>query len=174
MNVEITSGGIVMSIKDAKDLGAAINSGEDTIEIEGDVANKVIKIKATGKVVIHHPLLVAFTNTISLLFVIFIFLYFNTGVFVIQPFIGQSKGETVVYLRGRGEIPFLTCCNDLFSSEISNEELLAKINTHKLVSLPYYNILYKLSSNVINYELEYELEKKKFLFNFILFFRGIL
>lgn len=37
-------------IKDEKDLGKAIKNDENTIEIEGDLARKVIKIKATGAV----------------------------------------------------------------------------------------------------------------------------
>lgn len=35
---------------DEKDLGNAVKNDQDTIEIEGDLAKKVIKIKATGKV----------------------------------------------------------------------------------------------------------------------------
>ena len=39
-----------MKVNNEKQLGAAVNSKEDTIEIEGDIVKKVIKIKATGKV----------------------------------------------------------------------------------------------------------------------------
>ncbi len=41
-----------MSVKcnTAEELGKAIKNKEDTIEIEGDLKNKVIRIKATGKV----------------------------------------------------------------------------------------------------------------------------
>ena len=39
-----------MAITDAKDLGKAIKNGQDKIEVEGDLAKKTIKIKATGKV----------------------------------------------------------------------------------------------------------------------------
>ena len=39
-----------MSITTAKELGQAIKEEKDTIEIEGDLCNKVIKIKATGTV----------------------------------------------------------------------------------------------------------------------------
>lgn len=35
---------------DEKELGQAIKNNQDTIEIEGDLKEKVIKIKATGKV----------------------------------------------------------------------------------------------------------------------------
>lgn len=37
-------------VYDAEGLADAINNGDDTIEIEGDFANKVIRIKATGTV----------------------------------------------------------------------------------------------------------------------------
>jgi len=39
-----------MTIKNAKKLGQAIKEGQDTIEIEGDLKKKVLRIKATGKV----------------------------------------------------------------------------------------------------------------------------
>ena len=39
-----------MTIKNEKDLGDAIKNEQDTIEIEGDLGKKVLKIKATGKV----------------------------------------------------------------------------------------------------------------------------
>lgn len=39
-----------MTIKNEKDLGDAIKNDQDTIEIEGNLAKKVLKIKATGKV----------------------------------------------------------------------------------------------------------------------------
>lgn len=35
---------------DEKELGTALKDGQDRIEIEGDLAKKVFKIKATGKV----------------------------------------------------------------------------------------------------------------------------
>lgn len=38
-----------MEVKDAKGLGEAIKENAELIEIEGDLAKKVIKIKATGK-----------------------------------------------------------------------------------------------------------------------------
>lgn len=40
-----------MAVKTEKELGNAINNEQDTIEIEGDLVNKVLRIKATGKVV---------------------------------------------------------------------------------------------------------------------------
>jgi hypothetical protein len=39
-----------MEAHDEKELGKALKEKEDTIEITGDLAKKVIKIKATGKV----------------------------------------------------------------------------------------------------------------------------
>ena len=39
-----------MAIDNEDDLGRAINGGSDSIEIEGDLVKKVLKIKATGKV----------------------------------------------------------------------------------------------------------------------------
>ncbi len=39
-----------MIVNDEKELGKAIKNGESYIEIEGDLAKKTIKIKATGKV----------------------------------------------------------------------------------------------------------------------------
>ena len=39
-----------MAILSEQDLGKALVEKQDTIEIEGDLANKVIKIKATGTV----------------------------------------------------------------------------------------------------------------------------
>ena len=39
-----------MAIKDEKDLAKALEKEQDFIEIEGDLARKVIRIKATGKV----------------------------------------------------------------------------------------------------------------------------
>lgn len=39
-----------MAITTAKELGQAIKEEKDTIEIEGDLVRRVIKIKATGKV----------------------------------------------------------------------------------------------------------------------------
>ena len=39
-----------MTVTTEKELGNAINDNIDTIEIEGDLAKKVVKIKATGKV----------------------------------------------------------------------------------------------------------------------------
>ena len=39
-----------MTIRTEKELADAINNGEDTIEIEGDLKSKTLKIKATGKV----------------------------------------------------------------------------------------------------------------------------
>ncbi|CAN7451388.1 hypothetical protein LJR099_003027 [Variovorax paradoxus] len=37
-------------VDNEKDLGEALKSGEDFIEIEGDLARKTIRIRATGKV----------------------------------------------------------------------------------------------------------------------------
>lgn len=39
-----------MIIKNEKDLGEAVKNEQDTIEIEGDLGKKVLRIKATGKV----------------------------------------------------------------------------------------------------------------------------
>ncbi|MCD8213953.1 MAG: hypothetical protein LUC34_07940 [Campylobacter sp.] len=39
-----------MFVNNEKEFGKALNDGIDTIEIEGDLAQKTIKIKATGKV----------------------------------------------------------------------------------------------------------------------------
>lgn len=39
-----------MTISSNKDLADAVNNGQDTIVIEGDLKKKVLKIKATGKV----------------------------------------------------------------------------------------------------------------------------
>jgi hypothetical protein len=39
-----------MSTRTEEELADAINNGDDTIEIEGDLKNKIIKIKATGQV----------------------------------------------------------------------------------------------------------------------------
>ncbi|ERP30687.1 hypothetical protein [Chitinivibrio alkaliphilus] len=39
-----------MAIDNEKDLGKALKDGQDTIEIEGSLKDKVLKIKATGKV----------------------------------------------------------------------------------------------------------------------------
>lgn len=40
----------VMSISNEEELGAALKRGSDTIEIEGDLMKKVLRIKATGTV----------------------------------------------------------------------------------------------------------------------------
>lgn len=39
-----------MTVTTEEELAEAINNGEDTIEIEGDLKEKTVKIKATGKV----------------------------------------------------------------------------------------------------------------------------
>lgn len=39
-----------MAIDNEKDLAKALNEEQDSIEIEGDLANKVVRIKATGTV----------------------------------------------------------------------------------------------------------------------------
>ncbi|WP_275897270.1 hypothetical protein [Helicobacter suis] len=39
-----------MAIQTEEELARAIKEGRDTIEIEGDLATKTIRIKATGKV----------------------------------------------------------------------------------------------------------------------------
>ena len=39
-----------MFVRDEKELAKAIEEEQDTIEIEGDLANKTFRIKATGKV----------------------------------------------------------------------------------------------------------------------------
>lgn len=39
-----------MIVKNEKELGEALNRQDDTIEIEGDLADKVLRIKATGNV----------------------------------------------------------------------------------------------------------------------------
>lgn len=39
-----------MKVNNEKELGKALHEEKDSIEIEGDLANKVIRIKATGKV----------------------------------------------------------------------------------------------------------------------------
>ncbi len=39
-----------MAINNEKDLGEALKDKQDTIEIEGDLRKKVLRIKATGKV----------------------------------------------------------------------------------------------------------------------------
>jgi len=39
-----------MTVKTEEELAEALNNDEDTIEIEGDLRNKTLKIKATGKV----------------------------------------------------------------------------------------------------------------------------
>lgn len=38
------------TVKTSKELGEAIKSNEDYIYVEGDLKNKVIRIKATGKI----------------------------------------------------------------------------------------------------------------------------
>lgn len=43
-------GVIQMKVNNEKELGKALHDEEDSIEIEGDLSNKVIRIKATGKV----------------------------------------------------------------------------------------------------------------------------
>jgi len=40
-----------MLVTNEKELGEAIKNGQDYIEVEGDLVNKVFKIKASGKVV---------------------------------------------------------------------------------------------------------------------------
>jgi hypothetical protein len=40
----------IMAISNEADLGEALKNDQDTIEIEGDLKNKVLKIKATGNV----------------------------------------------------------------------------------------------------------------------------
>ncbi|MCU8045600.1 MULTISPECIES: hypothetical protein [unclassified Shewanella] len=39
-----------MAISNEADLGQALKNNQDTIEIEGDLIRKIVKIKATGKV----------------------------------------------------------------------------------------------------------------------------
>ena len=39
-----------MAITTEEELGDALNNGQDTIEIEGDLSKKVFKIKSTGKI----------------------------------------------------------------------------------------------------------------------------
>ncbi|WP_455917131.1 hypothetical protein, partial [Leclercia tamurae] len=39
-----------MTVRTEKELGEALKNGQDTIEIEGDLQKKVLKIKATGSV----------------------------------------------------------------------------------------------------------------------------
>jgi len=39
-----------MAIRTEKELGVALKDNQETIEIEGDLKNKVIRIKATGKI----------------------------------------------------------------------------------------------------------------------------
>ena len=39
-----------MKVNNEKELGKALYDGADSIEIKGDLANKVLRIKATGKV----------------------------------------------------------------------------------------------------------------------------
>lgn len=39
-----------MAIRSEKELGEALSRGQDTIEIEGSLQEKVLRIKATGKV----------------------------------------------------------------------------------------------------------------------------
>lgn len=39
-----------MAVKNEEDLAKEINNDKDTIEVEGDFVNKIIKIKATGPV----------------------------------------------------------------------------------------------------------------------------
>ena len=56
-----------MEVKNAKELGQAIKDGKDVIELEADLAKKVIKIKATGNVawgVAASALAVAITTSI--------------------------------------------------------------------------------------------------------------
>ena len=40
----------VAKVRNAKELGAEIERGADMIEIEGDLARRVIRIRATGRV----------------------------------------------------------------------------------------------------------------------------
>ena len=42
---------VMETVKDEKELGKRLKSGQDEICIEGDLVNKVLKIKATGSVV---------------------------------------------------------------------------------------------------------------------------
>src|SRR5512133_2681636 len=42
--------GVIVAISDAKKLGEALRNDEDSIIIEGSLAQKVLRIKATGKV----------------------------------------------------------------------------------------------------------------------------
>lgn len=39
-----------MKVEDEKDLGRKVKNGESTIEVEGDLAGKIIRIKVTGDV----------------------------------------------------------------------------------------------------------------------------
>jgi len=41
---------VVRKVKTEKELGEALKNNEDTIEIEGDLAKKTIKLRATGNV----------------------------------------------------------------------------------------------------------------------------
>ena len=40
----------IMAIRTEKELAEALNRSDDVIEIEGDLANKIIRIKATGRI----------------------------------------------------------------------------------------------------------------------------
>ena len=40
----------MVKVKDEKELGQALKEQQDTIEIEGDLTKKILKIKATGKI----------------------------------------------------------------------------------------------------------------------------
>lgn len=40
----------IMAIRTEKELAVALNRSDDVIEIEGDLANKIVRIKATGRI----------------------------------------------------------------------------------------------------------------------------
>lgn len=50
ITIFLLKGDLLMRVHTAEDLGKAVKNEEDTIEIEGDLVKKTLRIKATGKV----------------------------------------------------------------------------------------------------------------------------
>jgi hypothetical protein len=102
-----------------------------------------------------------FTWLIALVCVL-LFFYFLTGFFVIQPIGAIPEGRTIWYIRVGFNLPFISSADGLLLKKDTGVSLLGRaimmsrvidlIDDKILLKLPYSRILYKVSTNGVEFE----------------------
>lgn len=89
-------------------------------------------------------------------------IYLGTGFFVIQPIGAIPEGRTIWYIRMGLKLPFISSADgmllynnsgvSLFGRAMMMSSILELINGKILLKLPYSKVLYKISTNGVEFE----------------------